>query len=686
MQPLRRFFSPKAVVVIGGGTWCENVVQQCRDTGFTGDIWPVHPKKDTIGGLPAYRDLATLPYTPDAAFIGVNRKLTVEMVRQLSLMGCGGAICFAAGYSEAAAELSDGAALQAALVQAAGDMRILGPNCYGVVNALDNLALWPDLHGMQPRDTGVAIVGQSSNVLINLTMQQRALPLAMVVAAGNQAQTCMSDIGIAVLEDPRITALGLHIEGITDLPAFEALARRAMELNKPIVALRVGVSEQAQTAAVSHTASLVGSAAGARALLARLGIAQVETPCELVETLKLLHVTGGLKSAQIASASCSGGEASLMADIGAQAGVLFPPLKEAQSKGLRTVLGPKVALANPLDYNTYIWGDQQALTDCFTALCSDPDLALACIVLDLPRSDRFEAAEFQQVIHAAAAAQLATGTQVALVSLLPDGLSETMAQLASNLGLVPLSDMRTALRAIRAAADVTHLRRDTTNTQPVLHTAVSTDPANINLIGEAEAKQMLMQAGLRVPHSKQATFADGPGSVAASIGFPVVLKGQGIAHKTEAGAVQLNLNNPEAVDAAADAMPTDSFLIEEMITGTVAELLIGVTRDPAHGFVLTMGLGGILTELIKDTTSVLIPSSTDQIRAALTTLQTAPVLSGYRGRPAANIYAAIETIMALQRFVETHADTLYEIEINPLLCRTHDAVAADALIRMGPMT
>ncbi len=686
MEPLRRFFSPKAVVVIGGGTWCENVVQQCRDTGFTGDIWPVHPKKDTIGGLPAYRDLATLPYTPDAAFVGVNRELTVEMVRQLSVMGCAGAVCFAAGYSEATAELADGADLQDALVQAAGDMRILGPNCYGVVNTLDNLALWPDQHGMQSCDSGVAIVGQSSNVLINITMQQRALPLAMVVAAGNQAQTCMSDIGIALLEDPRITALGLHIEGITDLPAFEALARRAIELNKPIVALRVGVSEQAQTAAVSHTASLVGSDAGARALLARLGIAQVDTPGELVETLKLLHVTGGLKSAQIASASCSGGEASLMADIGAEAGVIFPPLKEVQSTALRTVLGPKVALANPLDYNTYIWGDQQALTDCFTALCLDTDLALACIVLDMPRSDRFEAGDFLQVIHAAAAAQSTTGTQVALISLLPDGLSETMAQLAIDLGVVPLSEMRTALHAIRAAADVTKLRRDAVNTQPALHTTVTTQEADINIIGEAEAKQMLMQAGLRIPQSKQATLADGPGSVATSIGFPVVVKGQGIAHKTEAGAVQLNLNSAEAVDAAANAMPADSFLIEEMITGTVAELLIGVTRDPAHGFVLTMGLGGILTELIKDTASVLIPSSPDQIRAALATLQTAPVLSGYRGRPAANIDAVVDMIMALQSLVETHADALYEIEINPLLCRTHDAVAADALIRMGPMT
>ena len=173
MSPLSRFFSPKAVTVIGGGAWCEAVVRQCRATGFTGPIWPVHPKKSEVGGLPAYPNLAALPAVPDAAFIGVNRELTVTMARELSAMGCGGAVCFAAGFSEAVSELADGDALQAQLVEAAGDMRVLGPNCYGIVNALDGVALWPDRHGMSPVETGVAVIGQSSNVLINLTMQRR---------------------------------------------------------------------------------------------------------------------------------------------------------------------------------------------------------------------------------------------------------------------------------------------------------------------------------------------------------------------------------------------------------------------------------------------------------------------------------------------------------------------------------
>lgn len=683
---LARFLTPRAIVVIGGGTWCASVISQCRDSGFNGPVWPVHPSKAEIAGERAYASLADLPGVPDAAFIGVNRSLTVSVAAELSAMGCSGAVCFAAGFSEATAELADGAELQAQLVEAAGDMRVLGPNCYGMVNMLDGVALWPDRHGMTPLESGVAVVGQSSNVLINLTMQQRGLPLAAVVAAGNQAQTSMADLGVALLEDPRITALGLHIEGLSDIPSIEALAARARALGKPIVALKVGSSQQAQEAVVSHTASLVGSDAGARALLARLGIAQVDTPAELVEALKLLHVTGGLPSASVASASCSGGEASLMADIGERAGLHFPALDEGQKTALRAALGPRVALANPLDYNTYIWGDEAALQACFDGLANGAQ-ALTLVILDLPRADRFTAPDYDQVLSAIEATA-ATGKRMAVLSLLPEGLPEAVSARLIAAGITPLCGMGEAAVAIRAAAFVGAPGEASGEASPVLlpvqQPDQSGDPATSpRLFAEAEAKPLLSAAGLRVPASARALSPDEAASEAARIGFPVVLKGEGVAHKTEAGAVVLGLGTTEAVAAAARAMPCDSFLVEEMVTGTVAELLIGVTRDPAHGFVLTMGLGGILTELIGDTTSVLIPATRAEIDKSLKSLRTGALLTGYRGRPSADLDAVLDTIMALQQFVTANAATLQELEINPLMCLPDGAVAADALIRMG---
>lgn len=670
MEPLQRLFMPKSVAVIGGGAWCAAVIRQCRATGFEGPIWPVHPTRDEIAGIPAFRSLADLPGAPDAAFVGVNRALTVDVVAELSARGCGGAVCFAAGFREASAELSDGAQLQDRLVAAAGRMRILGPNCYGFVNALDRVSLWPDLHGLAPVESGVAIVGQSSNVLINLTMQRRGLPIAAVVAAGNQAQVSMADIGRAMLDDPRVSALGLHVEGLTNLPAFVSLAAHAADLGKPVVVLKVGRSAQAQKAAVSHTASLAGSDAGARALFARLGLWQVDSPTEMVEALKIAHVTGGLAAARVVSASCSGGEASIIADLGLLRGVEFPPLAPAQQAGLRAALGPKVALANPLDYNTYIWDDGPALTQTFGAMMAG-DVALGCVVLDYPRADMFAAPAWDKVLDAVAEVRRATGRPMAILSLLAEGLPEPACRRLIAEGVVPLCGMADALAAIRAAATPRG-----TGPAPLLPRPSGAS----RIVGEAEAKALLAACGLPVP---RALRTDDPARAAAGIGFPVVLKGEGIAHKTEAGAVALGLTDAAAVARAAAAMPSTSFLVEEMVTGAVAELLIGVLKDPAHGFVLTLGLGGVLTEILRDTVSLILPATEADLRAALGRLRIAPLLAGYRGKPGVAFEAVIAAIMAVQAFVTAHAATVEEVEINPLIATPDRVVAADALIRMG---
>ena len=211
--------------------------------------------------------------------------------------------------------LDDAAAdLQDQLLAAAGDMPILGPNCYGFINYLDGALLWPDQQGGRRVESGVAIVTQSSNIAINLTMQSRGLPIAYAITAGNQAQIGIAEIGRGLLDDPRVTALGLHIEGFGDLRAFEDLALYAKQKNKPIVAIKVGKSAQAQAATVSHTASLAGGDAGAAALLKRLGIPRLDDLPSFLETLKLMHVTGPLQANTIATMSCSGGEASLAAE------------------------------------------------------------------------------------------------------------------------------------------------------------------------------------------------------------------------------------------------------------------------------------------------------------------------------------------------------------------------------------
>ncbi len=674
MTGLDRLLRPRSIAVIGGGFWGSNVVDQCRQIGFAGPVWPVHPTRDTVGGLPAFRSVADLPEAPDATFIGVNRDLTIDMLRALDARGAGGAVCFASGFREAQAETGDGADKEAALLQAAGNMTILGPNCYGFINYLDGAALWPDQHGGVRADRGVAILTQSSNIAINLTMQARGLPLAYVVTAGNQAQIGIAGIGQALLRDDRVTALGLHIEGIDDLRAFEALAQTGRDLGKPIVAVKIGRSDQAQAATVSHTASLAGSEAGADALMARLGIGRAASLPVLLETLKLLHVVGPLPSDRIASMSCSGGEASLMADTAHGAGVRFPPLEPAQHTALRAALGPKVALANPLDYHTYIWGDVAAMTATFAGMMRG-DLAMGCVVLDFPRADRCDASAWEPVIDAVAAAQAQTGRPIAILASLSETMPEETAARLIDMGIVPFSGLSEAIAAIAIAA------RLGAPGDPPAALVHPPEPGPTRTLAEAEAKIALAAHGLRVPRSARAAGADAAAQIAAQIDFPVVLKGEGIAHKTEAGAVVLNLTSAKAVAAAAKDMPTDHFLVEEMITGAAAELLIGVVADPAHGYVLTLGAGGVLTEVIADTASLLVPASREAVNAALDGLRIAPVLAGYRGRSGTDRAAILDAVMAVQAYVAEARPQ--EVEINPLICAPWGAVAADALIRTG---
>jgi acyl-CoA synthetase (NDP forming) len=673
---LDRLLRPKSIAVIGGGTWCANVIEQCRKFGFTGAIYPVHPTKDSINGVACFRCIADLPEPPDACFIGINRFATIKAVGELQVIGAGGAVCFASGFMEAIKEDADGINLQAQLLDAAKDMTIIGPNCYGFINYLDGALLWPDQHGGVHVDGGVAIITQSSNIAISITMQQRGLPIAYVVTAGNQAQTGLSEIGAALLEDPRVTALGLHIEGIDDLRAFATLAATARNLGKPIVVLKVGKSRQAQVATISHTASLAGSKAGATALFQRLGMAEVNTLPEFLESLKLLHVTGPLASHKIASMSCSGGEASLMADSALGRDVKFPGLTASQIKNLRGPLGSMVNLSNPLDYHTYIWDDVNAMTATFTAMMA-PHLALGLVVADFPRIDRCDPVAWDCVIAAVEAAGKASGRPMGIVASLPENMPETVALDLVAKGIVPFCGLDEALAAVDVAA---YCGQKQTYGLPVTLPKQSKNP---QVLTEADAKALLAGFAVLTPKSRTANSLKELAQVTAKINFPVVLKGLGIAHKSEAGAVVLNLTSDAAVMKAAETMPADRFLVEEMVTGAVAELLVGVVLDTAHGYVLTIAAGGILTELLTDSVSLLLPSTHDDIALAIGDLRIAKLLNGFRGQPTANIKAIVDTVIAVQSFVMENAGRIEEVEINPLLCTPENAIAADALIRLG---
>lgn len=678
-RPLDRLFRPQTIAVFGGRE-ARRVIEQCDRMGFAGKIWPVHPKLDEVLGRRCYRDVSELPSPPDAAFIGVNRTLTIEIVRSLSAAGAGGVVCYASGFSEAVAELADGADLQQALIAAAGDMPILGPNCYGFINGLDGALLWPDQHGMARVERGVAILTQSSNIALNLTMQTRGLPIAYVVTSGNQAQTSLSEVACGLLSDPRVTALGLHVEGFGEPAVLERLAATARLTKKPVVILKVGKSERARQATISHTASLAGGDALAGAVLARLGLGRVETLPALLETLKLLHVAGPLTDRSISSMSCSGGEASLISDAAVGRALAFRDLKPEQLPRLRHVLGEMVTLSNPLDYHTFVWGDLKRQKEAFAAMF-EGGYALNLVVLDFPRGDRCETADWLTTADAVIAAASETGALAGILATLPETMPEAVAGRLIEEGVVPFCGIDEALIAAQVAAGIGQAWREPPPLQ--LLNVVSVEGA-IETLTEADAKAELDLAGLRTPRGLVATTPLQAADCAGRLGFPVVLKALGIAHKTEAGAVALNLKDARAVSDAASAMAAASgYLVEKMIERPVAELIVGASRDPVFGLSLTLGAGGIFVELLEDSVTLPLPATRSDISEAILGLRVAKLMNGYRGGPKGDLEATITAVARAADYVVMNAARLEELDINPLMVlpEGRGVAAVDALIR-----
>jgi acyl-CoA synthetase (NDP forming) len=703
-RDLSRLLRPTSVAVVGGGFFAPNVVKQCLKMEFAGDVWPVHPSKDEVAGVKAYRTLAELPAAPDATFIGVNRHLTIDIVRELSERGAGGAICFAAGFRETSSYDPEGARLQDALLEVAGDMPVIGPNCYGLINYADGALLWPDQHGgrrLRPGETGAAIITQSSNIACNLTMQTRGLPIAFLMTAGNQAQTGLSEMAIGLIEDERVSCLGLHIEGFDSAAGFERLAARARALRKPIVAMKVGRSEAARAATVSHTASLAGSDAASDAFLKRLGIPRVDTIPSFLETLKLFHGVGALGGRRLSSMSCSGGEASVMSDSAEGRRVVFPTLDADHRSRVQETLGPLVAVANPLDYNTYIWGKEDQLTATFSAMASG-GFDLNMLVLDFPRTDRCSDADWWPTVNAFETALKVNKAAGAIVTSMGENIPEGHAEELFRRGIVPILGIAEAMDAAEAAAFVGEgwegpptsplgggrtkdpgggIRADV---PPPLTPPHQGEGDSLTSPDEAAAKALLATAGVSVPAGRRAASVDEAVAVAEALGFPVALKALGVAHKSEAGAVRLSLHEADSVREAATAlMPLGSGLyVEGMVQGGVAELIVGFTRDPLFGPVMTLGSGGVMVELLKDSATLLLPASRGEIEAALRGLKLFPLLDGFRGRPKSDLGAAIAAIEALAGFVMANADAIEEIDVNPLIvcAEGQGAWVADALM------
>ncbi len=680
---IERLLNPGSIAVFGGAH-AEELIRQCDRMGYQGEIWPVHPKKTEILGRKVYRSVNDLPGSPDAAYIGVNRNLTVDIVRDLVARKSGGAICYATGFIEAG---EDGLELQKQLLEASGDMPLIGPNCYGLLNYISGAMLWPDQQGGQRVDKGVAIITMSSNVGFNLTMQRRGLPIAYMMSLGNRLKFELHDAIRLLARQEHVTALGLYLETMSDPKAFEEAVNFARELGKPIVAIKTGRSEVAQKMVVSHTASLAGSDVLVSALFERLGVARVDSLEALMEALKVLHVLGPLKGGRIGAMSTSGGDLTLLADA-LGSGLSMPPLTEKVANELRKTIYERVVAANPFDYQMFTWNDEEQNAENFTTFLTE-DFDVSLCLLDYPREDLCDQSTWNGAEKGFVRAVQKTGTKGAVLATVSDTISEPVAARLMKDGVAMLAGIDNGVAGIRAAVDVGAAWSQPPSLLLIAKLDQDLD-GPILVLDEAGSKELLSGWGITVPSGRVVQSAEDAVAVANELGFPSVVKALGVVHKTDVGGVRLNLNSSEEVSTVVQELSSlsRSFLIEKMVTGVVAELIVGVARDQHFGPYLLVGGGGILVEVLKDTQSILLPTSKEYILQALGKLKCAPLLNGFRGAAPADLNATADAIMAVADIVVKNPSSILELDINPLmiLAKGKGVVAADALIRLNEKT
>jgi acyl-CoA synthetase (NDP forming) len=689
---LDRLLKPRHVALIGGRD-AAIVAGECERIGYRGPVWPVNPKRAEIGGHTCFARIEDLPEGPDAVFLAVPREAAVDAIGRLLSIGAGGVVCYSAGFGELGA--GEGRDAEARLIAAAGDLAVMGPNCFGIINHVDRVALWPFAHGGDCPGYGAAIITQSGMLSSDIGMTQRSLPIAYMISGGNQAVLAIEDFIEALVDLPEVRAIGVHIEGLKSVPTFAAAALKALKAGKPIVALKTGASQVGARLTESHTGSLAGSDSLYDALFERLGVVRVYTPIQLLETVKMAVVTGCPKGRRLAAFTGSGGGAAMLADLAEKADLEFPAPAKART-ALRERLPPIATVSNPLDYTTALFGLPEKLDPVLDAFFTDPyDVALTVQDYPLPGLDESKPFYRNDTMSFIAATRRA-GVPAIVCSTFSECLdTETRDLLVAN-GVAPLQGLAETIDAIAGLVQVGERRAAGTDGLALEPPRLKGGSA-LTPLDEWQGKEMLAQAGIPIPKGQ---LADQPevARAAGSIGFPVALKliHRDLAHKTEAGAVALGLADARAVEAEAAAMlaraaahkpgldlAAPRFLVERMARRPIAELLVGIRNDPSFGLSMTLASGGILAELVGDAVTILLPADERMIGAALRRLRLSKLIGGYRGGAKADEGAIVSALGRLAGFALANSERIAEIEINPLLVLEDGVVAVDALVSVA---
>lgn len=691
-RSLDRLLRPRSVAIVGAsdkpGALGASVLANLERHGFSGDIYLINPKRDAIGARPCLKSVDDLPKGVDAAVLAIPGGAVLETVRALSRRGVGAAVIFSAGFAEGGEEGLEAQREVARIAEAHG-MVIEGPNCLGLVNYVDGVALtFVETPAVRlDGRPGIGIVSQSGAmaVVLGTTLMAKELDISLSISTGNEAASGVEDYVDYLLDDPDTQVIGMIVEQFRQPARFLRLAAKAREIGKPIVLLHPGKSVAARESAATHTGAMAGDYALMTAKVTRAGVVLVDSLEELGDVLDLALRCGQIPAGGTAILTESGAFKALALDLCESIGLDLPAPADATAARLRAAIPDFIPVSNPMDLTAQSLVDPDLYRRTLEPLLDDP--AYGSIVLGIIQTDAFTSS--RKFLPITEAIQKLRPVKPVIFAGLDDGApvpAEYIAGLrAAGIPYFPAPD-----RAFRALVRLSNLAtRD--------FAAAEAAPVAVEIPGgvipEYRSKALLAPLGIPFPDGGFATTVEEAKAVAARVGYPVVLKAQAAAlsHKSDAGGVLLNLANGAALEAAwtklyanveaySPGLKLDGALVEAMGARGV-ELIVGARSDPEWGAAILVGFGGVMAEMLHDV-RLLPPDLTHAaICAELRKLKSGALLDGFRGSPALDVDAVAEIIAAIGRLL-LGTPTIREIDLNPVVVYPNGqgAVALDALI------
>ncbi|HET8716708.1 MAG TPA: acetate--CoA ligase family protein [Nocardioidaceae bacterium] len=697
-------FEAKSVAVVGASDnpikLSGRPIAYLKRFGYAGDIYPVNARRATVQGLPAYPDLAAIGVTPDLVMLMLDAASSPQAVRECGRLGVPVVIVSAAGFAEMGQE---GAALQQELQAAiaGSDVRVLGPNCLGLIGTRGRLtATFTSAldEGESIAPGGTALISQSGafGTFIFSAARQAGVDFSHYANTGNEVDLDVVEILSALSEEPEVTTLAAYFEGLSDGQRLAALGRKALAADKPLIVAKAGRSDAGARAVSSHTASLVGSDAVFRDVCDQVGAIAVESINDIVDMMVVFDQRRRLRGRRLSILTMSGGAAALMTDVASANGIEVAAWEPEWQERMRATLPAFGSAGNPIDLTAELIKDPEILRGALEVAVEHPGTDVVAVLVG---NAAHGADRLVQII---AEANRATDKPVVVVWT---GNNRVPLDALAAHQVARFDDPARAARAIGALASYCERRASAVPAPlPAVGTGgVGADPVarararGAATLDELDSGQLLRDRGVPVVEGEQVRDAAAAWAAAQRLGLPCAMKllSDQVAHKSDVGGVRLGLADRESLDAAfADldelgrslGATGAGVLVQPMLTGDGhdLELIVGAHRDLSFGPVVTVGLGGVLVDVLRDSVSLVPPFGDAEVRRALGRLRAAPLLGEFRGRPARDVDALVDLLVAFGAAALDLADDVEEMELNPVMVRAAGAgaVGLDALVRL----